>query len=190
VSARGRSNQVDPLSPHAVGKLAGEMYLQAYVEMYCLAPICLALANVYGPRQSAHGAAGVIAVLGSAMVTGGPLLYTGTVPAHDYAYVGAQTRTSSTCQYAGVLSAIPSVAGPRGICHETLPPQRIPVRVQRVRSRPYTSTDGREGCGCGLFDGDRLGQVAGFIDVVALGLGQRGREYLQWNRRKQRLEKH
>jgi hypothetical protein len=52
------------------------------------------------------------------------------------------------------------------------------------------STDGREGCGCGLFYGDRLGQVAGFIDVVALGLGQRGREYLQWNRRKQRLEKH
>ena len=42
----------------AVGKLAGEMYLRAYAEMYCLAPICLALANVYGPHQSAHGAAG------------------------------------------------------------------------------------------------------------------------------------
>jgi UDP-glucose 4-epimerase len=45
------SNQVDPLSPHAVGKLAGEMYLRAYAEMYCLAPICLALANVYGPAS-------------------------------------------------------------------------------------------------------------------------------------------
>jgi UDP-glucose 4-epimerase len=44
------SNHVDPLSPHAVAKLAGEMYLRAYAEMYGLAPICLALANVYGVR--------------------------------------------------------------------------------------------------------------------------------------------
>ena len=64
------STQVDPLSPYAAAKLAGEMYLRAYAEMYGLAPICLALANVYGPRQNPHGAAGVIAVLGSAMITG------------------------------------------------------------------------------------------------------------------------
>ena len=61
---------LDPLSPYAVAKLAGEMYLRAYAEMYDLAPICLALANVYGPRQNPHGAAGVITVLGSAMITG------------------------------------------------------------------------------------------------------------------------
>ena len=66
------SNPLDPLSPYAVAKLAGEMYLRAYAEMYGLAPICLALANVYGPRQNPHGAAGVIAVLGSAMITGRP----------------------------------------------------------------------------------------------------------------------
>ena len=79
------TNQVDPLSPHAVGKLAGEMYLRAYAEMYCLAPICLALANVYGPRQSPHGAAGVIAVLGSAMITGRPsAVYRDGADAYDY----------------------------------------------------------------------------------------------------------
>jgi hypothetical protein len=33
-----------------------------------------------------------------------------------------------------------------------------------------------------LFDGDGLGQVAGFVDVIALGPGQRRGEYLQWNR--------
>ena len=82
------TNQVDPLSPHAVGKLAGEMYLRAYAEMYCLAPICLALANVYGPRQSPHGAAGVIAVLGSAMITGRPsAVYRDGADAYDYVYV-------------------------------------------------------------------------------------------------------
>ena len=49
-----KPNHVDPHSPHAVGKLAGEMYLRAYAEMYGLAPICLALANGYGPRQYPH----------------------------------------------------------------------------------------------------------------------------------------
>ncbi len=82
------TNHVDPLSPHAVGKLAGEMYLRAYAEMYGLAPICLALANVYGPRQNPHGAAGVIAVLGSAMITGRPFaVYRDGAAARDYVYV-------------------------------------------------------------------------------------------------------
>lgn len=82
------SNQLDPLSPHAVAKLAGEMYLRAYAEMYGLAPICLALAHVYGPRQHPHGAAGLIAVLGSAMVTGRPYaVYRDGADAHDFVYV-------------------------------------------------------------------------------------------------------
>ena len=79
-------NHVDPHSPHAVGKRAGEMYLRAYAEMYGLAPICLALANVYGPRQNPHGTAGVIAVLGSAMITGRPFAVS-RAAAHDYVYV-------------------------------------------------------------------------------------------------------
>jgi UDP-glucose 4-epimerase len=78
------SSHVDPLSLHAVGKLAGEMYLRAYAEMYGLAPICLALANVYGPRQSPHGAAGVMAVLGSAIVTGRPFAVYGEGGAAHY----------------------------------------------------------------------------------------------------------
>ncbi len=82
------TERVDPLSPHAVAKLAGEMYLRAYAEMYGLAPICLALAYVYGPRQNPHGTAGEIAALGRAMVTGLPYaIYRDRVAAHDYVYV-------------------------------------------------------------------------------------------------------
>jgi UDP-glucose 4-epimerase len=81
-------NHVDPLSPHAVAKLSGEMYLRAYAEMYGLAPICMASANVYGPRQLPHGEAGVIAALGSAMVTGRPfVMCTDGAAAHDYVCV-------------------------------------------------------------------------------------------------------
>ncbi|MFD6894992.1 NAD-dependent epimerase/dehydratase family protein [Rhodococcus sp. NPDC060086] len=40
-----------PRSPYEAAKLAGELYLGAYAEMYGLAPICLALADVYDPRE-------------------------------------------------------------------------------------------------------------------------------------------
>ena len=80
------STQVNPVSPYGA-KLAGEMYLRAYAEMYDLAPICLALANVYGPRQNPHSA-GVIAVLGTAMITGRPRgMYKDGTASHDYVYV-------------------------------------------------------------------------------------------------------
>lgn len=82
------SNRVDPLSPHAAAKLAGEMYLRVYAEIYSLAPISLALANVYGPRQNPHGAGGVIACLGQAMITGRPfVVYRDGAASHDYVYV-------------------------------------------------------------------------------------------------------
>lgn len=82
------SAPVGPLSPYAVAKLAGEFYLRAYAGMYGLAPICLALANVYGPRQNPHGEAGVIAVFGSALITGRPVtVYGDGTAARDYVYV-------------------------------------------------------------------------------------------------------
>jgi UDP-glucose 4-epimerase len=82
------STVVDPLSPYAVAKLAGELYLRAFAGMYGMAPICLALANVYGPRQNPHGEAGVIAVFGSAMITGRPVtVYGDGTAARDYVYV-------------------------------------------------------------------------------------------------------
>lgn len=82
------STPIGPLSPYAVSKLAGELYLGAYAGMHGLAPICLALANVYGPRQNPHGEAGVFAVFGSAMMKGRPVTVYGDGSAtRDYVYV-------------------------------------------------------------------------------------------------------
>ena len=79
---------VDPLSPYAAAKVAGELYMRAYAGMYGLAPICLALANVYGPRQDPHGEAGVVALFGSAMISGRPTTIYGDGSAtRDYVYV-------------------------------------------------------------------------------------------------------
>jgi UDP-glucose 4-epimerase len=82
------SAPVGPLSPYAVSKLAGELYLRAYAGMYGMAPICLALSNVYGPRQNPHGEAGVIAVFGNALIAGRPVtMYGDGTAARDYVYV-------------------------------------------------------------------------------------------------------
>ena len=79
---------LDPLSPYAAAKIAGEFYLRAYAGMYGLAPICLALANVYGPRQDPRGEAGVVSVFASAMISGRPTTIYGDGSAtRDYVYV-------------------------------------------------------------------------------------------------------
>jgi UDP-glucose 4-epimerase len=79
---------VDPISPYAAAKVAGEMYMRAYARMYGLAPICLALANVYGPRQDPNGEGGVVTVFSSAMISGRPTTIYGDGSAtRDYVYV-------------------------------------------------------------------------------------------------------
>lgn len=78
----------EPISPCVVGKQAGEMYLRAYAEMYGISPICLALANVYGPRQNPHGEAGVVTIFGRAMITDKTATVFGDgTAARDYVYV-------------------------------------------------------------------------------------------------------
>ena len=61
-----------PESPYAAAKAAGELYLHAFSKMYGLEYTALALANVYGPRQDPHGEAGVVAIFGTALLTGRP----------------------------------------------------------------------------------------------------------------------
>ena len=51
-----------PLSPYGISKKAGELYLYFYYKQYKIPFIILRYANVYGPRQNAHGESGVIAV--------------------------------------------------------------------------------------------------------------------------------
>lgn len=40
-----------PLSPYAVQKLTGELYMQAYWRVYGLETVCLRYFNIFGPRQ-------------------------------------------------------------------------------------------------------------------------------------------
>lgn len=59
-----------PASPYAAGKVAGEIYLNAFRHLYGLDCSHIAPANVYGPRQDPHGEAGVVAIFAQALLSG------------------------------------------------------------------------------------------------------------------------
>jgi len=78
-----------PASPYGVSKRSGELYLSYYQQAFGLPYIALRYANVYGPRQSAKGEAGVVAIFLSLLLAGKiPLINGDGGQTRDYVYVG------------------------------------------------------------------------------------------------------
>ena len=84
-----------PLSPYGIAKLSAERYLYFYERQYGLSTVCLRYANVYGPRQSATGEAGVVAIFTSLLLDGQTPIINGTgTQTRDYVYVGDVVRAN------------------------------------------------------------------------------------------------
>lgn len=78
----------NPLSPYAVSKLAGELYLRQYHQLHGMDTTALAFSNTYGPRQDPHGEAGVVAIFADALLAGKPTrVYGDGGNTRDYVYV-------------------------------------------------------------------------------------------------------
>lgn len=59
-----------PLSPYGCAKLSVEHYLEFFRAVHGLSTVALRYANVYGPRQNAHGEAGVVAIFIEKLLAG------------------------------------------------------------------------------------------------------------------------
>ena len=78
-----------PSSPYGVSKVTVEQYLACWGGLYGLSTVALRYANVYGPRQSPHGEAGVIAIFTDRILRGEPCIVNGDgLQTRDYVYVG------------------------------------------------------------------------------------------------------
>ncbi|MEQ4725130.1 NAD-dependent epimerase/dehydratase family protein [Nonomuraea sp. B19D2] len=78
----------DPRSPYAASKLGGETYLAAFRALYGIEYTTLVLSNVYGPRQSPEGEAGVVSIFTDALLSGTPtVVYGDGTQTRDYVYV-------------------------------------------------------------------------------------------------------
>jgi UDP-glucose 4-epimerase len=93
----------EPLSPYGASKWAAEAYVKTWSLSSGIAHAVCRLGNVYGPRQSPHGEAGVVAIFSHHLYTDrAPTLYGHGQPTRDYVYVG------------DVVSALLAAAGRRG----------------------------------------------------------------------------
>ena len=93
-----------PLSPYGASKWAAEAYVRTWALSAGIPHTVARLGNVYGPRQSPHGEAGVVAIFTGHLNEGRrPKLYGHGTPTRDYIYV------------ADVVAALRAATGTPGV---------------------------------------------------------------------------
>jgi UDP-glucose 4-epimerase len=83
------SHPCRPESPYGLTKFTYENYLRIWSNLHGITPVILRYANVYGPRQTAHGEAGVVAIFAGLLLDNKAckIFGDGTMT-RDYVYVG------------------------------------------------------------------------------------------------------
>jgi nucleoside-diphosphate-sugar epimerase len=78
-----------PISPYAVQKLAGELYMRSFAHVYGMETVCLRYFNVFGPGQSADSPySGVLAKFITSMLAGtAPVIYGDGSQSRDFTYI-------------------------------------------------------------------------------------------------------
>jgi UDP-glucose 4-epimerase len=83
------ADPIQPLSPYAAAKLAGELYAQAFSAAYGLETVRLRFFNIFGPRQRPDSPySGVISLFTAAMCQGkAPQVFGDGLQSRDFTYV-------------------------------------------------------------------------------------------------------
>lgn len=77
-----------PIAPYGASKWAAEAYVLTWARASGIPHAVCRLGNVYGPRQSPHGEAGVVAIFSHKLWCGqAPTLYGQGMPTRDYVHV-------------------------------------------------------------------------------------------------------
>lgn len=84
-----------PEAPYGITKMVGEHYLSYYSRDHDLRYTALRYGNVYGPRQDAHGEAGVVAIFTNQLLRGDtPTIHWDGEQVRDYVYVEDVARAN------------------------------------------------------------------------------------------------
>ena len=86
---------VNPITPYGISKHTVEHYLFTYNILYALKYVVLRYGNVYGPRQSSKGEAGVVAIFCEQMLQNiTPKIFGDGTKTRDYVYVTDVARAN------------------------------------------------------------------------------------------------
>jgi UDP-glucose 4-epimerase len=84
-----------PLSPYGCAKLSVEHYITYFREVHGLSSMALRYANIYGPRQSATGEAGVVAIFADRLLRGQQIVINGSgEQTRDFVHVSDVVRAN------------------------------------------------------------------------------------------------
>ena len=147
----------DPRAPYGASKWAGEAYVATWAGMSGLPHTICRFGNVYGPRQSPHGEAGVVAIFSHHLYAGThPTIFGGGTPTRDYIHVDDVVRflrmASGTAGVfnvgtgieANVLSLYESLQRAAGT---TIEPLHAPLRAGELLRSCLDTTRARETLG-------------------------------------------
>jgi UDP-glucose 4-epimerase len=139
---------IQPLSPYAAAKLAGELYMQSFTATYGLETVRLRFFNIFGPRQRADSPySGVIALFTAALTAGRtPLVFGDGLQSRDFTFVTdvgqALTRAAEAPQTSGQVynigtgrstSVLDLIAALNRQLGTQIAPQHQPSRAGDVR---------------------------------------------------------
>lgn len=79
---------INPITPYGISKHTVEHYLYTFSVLYGISYVVLRYGNVFGPRQSSKGEAGVFAIFCEQMLAGiQPVIYGDGSKLRDYVYI-------------------------------------------------------------------------------------------------------
>jgi UDP-glucose 4-epimerase len=171
-------HSANPMSPYGCAKLAVEHYMHYFNEVRGLSCVALRYANVYGPRQSPKGEAGVIAIFAPRLWSGDEVTVNGSgEQTRDFVYVDdvvAANLAAIDGNFRGAFNVGTGVetsindlyAMMARLTQATRPPRHAPAKMgEQLRS---------------VIDGTRLRKLANLAEPVALEEGLQ--RTLQWFR--------
>lgn len=91
----GEDCPINPITPYGISKHTIEHYLFTFSFLYGLPYVVLRYGNVYGPRQSSKGDAGVFAIFCEQMLAGiQPVIFGDGTKYRDYVYIEDAVRAN------------------------------------------------------------------------------------------------
>jgi UDP-glucose 4-epimerase len=145
---QSEADPVQPLSPYAAAKLAGELYMQAFAATFALETVRLRFFNIFGPRQRADSPySGVIAIFAGLLAAGRtPTIFGDGLQSRDFTYVAdvvqallkAATAPNVSGQVYNIggsrrITLLDLIAALNQLLGTTVTPQHGPERAGDIR---------------------------------------------------------